>query len=83
MPTWAIVLLVYGLSAPLALAWANASGFLPWGDPVVVLRLPAVVWIGPAIALVAIGSIAVAAVARAAGAERTEAALAWWRARPD
>lgn len=81
MPTWAIVLLVYGLSAPVALAWANAGGFLPWGDPIVALRLPAVLWIGPAIALVALGSVVAAAVARALGADRTEAALAWWRTR--
>jgi hypothetical protein len=77
--TWAAVLVVYGASAPLALAFALRTGFLPRGDPIVVLRLPAVLWIGPLVALVAAGCAVGVLVARGAGAERAAAALAWWR----
>jgi hypothetical protein len=79
VPAWAIVLTVYGGSAPLALAFAWRSGFLPRGDPILAFRLPAVLWVGPLVALVAALSALGAIAAHLLGARRTGEALAWWR----
>ena len=79
MSSLAIAAVVYGACAPLAIFWARRVGFLPAGDPIVLLRLPAVVWIGPLLALFAVASAAAALAAHAVGADRSERALAWWR----
>ena len=82
MATWAWVLLVYGVSAPVALAWARNNAFLPAGDPILAFRIPAGVWIASAIALVALGSAVGWLVATALDARPTADALAWWRRPP-
>lgn len=79
MSTLAWVAVVWSASAPLALFWAWRYGFFPPGDPILAFRVPAVIWIGPAIALVALGSGLVALLAARAGNVDLAGALAWWR----
>ena len=54
MPTWAVVLLVWGLSSPVAFRFAYRSGFLATADPILFFRIPAVLFIAPALALAAL-----------------------------
>jgi hypothetical protein len=57
MPAWAWAAVVWGISLPIAFLWARRQGFLAGSDPIVVLRVPIVAFLAPAIVLAALVSI--------------------------
>ena len=53
MPAWAWAAIVWAVSIPIALAFSRRQGFVEGDDPIVLLRVPIVCFVAPAIALVA------------------------------
>jgi hypothetical protein len=54
MPAWLWVAVVWMVSLPLAFSFARRYGFFSADGPVVVLRVPAVAFVAPALAIVAL-----------------------------
>ena len=54
MPAWLWVAVVWTVSLPLAFSFARRYGFFSADGPVVVLRVPAVAFVAPALAIVAL-----------------------------
>ena len=54
MPAWAVAALVWAVSIPFALAFARREGFVAGDEPIVLLRVPIVCFVAPAVAIVAL-----------------------------
>jgi hypothetical protein len=54
VPAWAWAAIVWAVSLPVALVFARREGFLAGDDPIVLLRVPIVCFVAPAVAIVAI-----------------------------
>jgi hypothetical protein len=54
MPAWLWIAIVWAVSIPLAFSFARRYGFFSADGPVVALRVPIVVFVAPALAIVAV-----------------------------
>ena len=69
---------VWGGCAPLSLFFCARTRFLE-PNAMLVFRVFAAIWVGPLVAVTALTTAAISVLASGLGAERTAAALAWWR----
>jgi len=54
MPAWGWASIIWAVSIPIALRFARRQGFIAGDDPIVLFRVPIVMFVAPAVAIVAL-----------------------------